>query len=114
MPMKMATVVPEGGAGFSGGQLQRILIARALVRDPHILLLDDATSALDNETQRIVSDSLADLGVTRVVIAHRLSTVRQADNIVVLDHGRLVEQDRFDELREADGLFARLAQRQTL
>jgi NHLM bacteriocin system ABC transporter ATP-binding protein len=114
MPMGMSTVVPEGGTGFSGGQLQRILLARALVREPRILLLDEATSQLDNSTQRIVSDNLTALGVTRVVAAHRLSTVRHADRIVVLDHGQVVEQGAFDELLAAGGLFARLAQRQTL
>jgi ATP-binding cassette subfamily C protein len=114
MPMGMATVVPEGGTGFSGGQLQRILLARALVRRPRILLLDEATSQLDNTTQRIVTDNLAELGVTRVVVAHRLTTIRHADHIVVLDKGCVVEQGQHDELVAANGLFARLAHRQTL
>jgi ATP-binding cassette subfamily C protein len=105
-------MVPEGGSGFSGGQLQRILLARALVRKPRILLLDEATSALDNETQKVVSDNLKQLGVTRIIVAHRLSTVRSADEIVVLDRGRVVERGSFDRLLEADGLFATLARRQ--
>lgn len=114
MPMRMSTMVPEGGSGFSGGQLQRLLLARALVRKPRILMLDEATSALDNETQKVVSENLAALGVSRVVVAHRLSTIRHADKIVVLDHGRVVEQGPFDELVAAGGLFAALAGRQML
>jgi ABC-type bacteriocin/lantibiotic exporter with double-glycine peptidase domain len=113
MPMGMSTLVPEGGTGFSGGQLQRILLARALVRSPRILLLDEATSQLDNETQRIVIENLAGLGVTRVVVAHRLSAIRRAYHIVVLDQGRVVEQGQHDEL-VAEGLFATLARRETL
>jgi ABC-type bacteriocin/lantibiotic exporter with double-glycine peptidase domain len=112
MPMQMSTMVAEGGSGFSGGQLQRILLARALVRKPRILLLDEATSALDNETQKVVSDNLKQMGVTRIIIAHRLSTVRSADEIVVLDRGRIVERGSFDGLLAEDGLFATLARRQ--
>jgi ABC-type bacteriocin/lantibiotic exporter with double-glycine peptidase domain len=114
MPMQMSTMVAEGGAGFSGGQLQRLLLARALVRKPKILLLDEATSALDNETQKAVMDRLSHLGVTRIVVAHRLSTVRQADHIVVLDRGRVVEDGPFDALIANNGLFASLARRQLL
>jgi len=114
MPMQMSTFVAEGGAGFSGGELQRLLLARALVRKPKILLLDEATSALDNDTQRRVMDRLGALGVTRIVIAHRLSTVARADRIVVLDHGRVVESGHYDQLVADDGLFASLARRQML
>jgi NHLM bacteriocin system ABC transporter ATP-binding protein len=114
MPMQMSTVISEGGSGFSGGQLQRILLARALVRKPRIVLLDEATSSLDNETQRIVTEGLGALGVTRIVIAHRLSTIRHADHIVVLGDGRVLERGRFEELIDAGGTFSSLARRQLL
>src|SRR5271157_424809 len=112
MPMGMHTVVSEGGGGLSGGQRQRLLIARAIVRKPRILLFDEATSALDNRTQAIVSQSLKALNATRVVIAHRLSTVMHADRIFVLDKGILVETGSYDELMAREGLFTRLAKRQ--
>ena len=114
MPMGMHTIVPEGGRGLSGGQKQRLLMARALARRPRILLFDEATSALDNRTQAIVQASLKKLGVTRVVIAHRLSTVREADRILVMEEGRIVERGRYDELMAADGAFAALARRQMI
>jgi ATP-binding cassette subfamily C protein len=114
MPMQMSTIISEGGSGFSGGQLQRVLLARALVRKPRIVLLDEATSALDNETQRIVTDGLGALGVTRIVIAHRLSTIRHADQIVVLVGGRVLEHGTFEELIDTGGPFASLARRQLL
>ena len=112
MPMGMYTIVPEGGRGLSGGQKQRLLMARALARRPRILLFDEATSALDNRTQAIVQASLKKLGITRVVIAHRLSTVREADRIFVMEEGRIVERGRYDELMAAGGAFAALARRQ--
>ena len=112
MPMAMHTVVSEGGGGLSGGQRQRLLIARAIVRKPRILLFDEATSALDNRTQAIVSQSLKALNATRVVIAHRLSTVMHADRICVLDKGSLVESGSFDKLMAQGGLFSQLAKRQ--
>ena len=112
MPMGMHTIVPEGGRGLSGGQKQRLLMARALARRPRILLFDEATSALDNRTQAIVQASLKKLGITRVVIAHRLSTVREADRIFVMEEGRIVESGRYDDLMAADGAFAALARRQ--
>jgi NHLM bacteriocin system ABC transporter ATP-binding protein len=112
MPMGMHTIISEGGTNLSGGQRQRLLLTRALVHRPKVLLLDEATSALDNKTQAIVSESLNRLDVTRVVIAHRLSTVRSADRIYVVEAGRVVEEGAFDELAAQQGLFARLMARQ--
>ncbi|CAO4179176.1 NHLP bacteriocin export ABC transporter permease/ATPase subunit [Methylorubrum populi] len=112
MPMGMHTYVGEDGALLSGGQRQRLLIARAVVRRPRILLFDEATSALDNRTQQIVSEELGRLDATRIVIAHRLTTVQNADRIYVLDAGRIAEQGSYRELIERDGLFAALARRQ--
>jgi NHLM bacteriocin system ABC transporter ATP-binding protein len=113
MPMQMHTVVSEGGANISGGQRQRMLIARALVHKPRILLFDEATSALDNNTQAIVSQSLDRLQVTRVAIAHRLSTIQNADRIYVLQNGRLIQQGKFAELAaDTTGLFTQLMARQ--
>ena len=114
MPMGMHTVISEGGTNLSGGQRQRLLIARSLVRNPKILLFDEATSALDNRTQAIVTQSLEQMQVTRIVIAHRLSTVRQADRIYVLDKGRVIQQGSFTELSQQRGLFAQLMARQML
>ena len=112
MPMQMHTVVSEGGGNFSGGQRQRLLIARALALKPRILLFDEATSALDNRTQAIVSESLDKLQVTRIAIAHRLSTIRHAHRIYVLQAGRVVQQGSFVELAAVEGLFAQLMARQ--
>jgi ATP-binding cassette subfamily C protein len=112
MPMGMHTVVSEGGGGFSGGQRQRLMIARAVVRKPRIIFLDEATSALDNRTQAEVTKSLDKLQSTRIVIAHRLSTIINADRIFVLDHGEIRESGTYDELMAIDGIFAELAKRQ--
>ena len=114
MPMGMHSVVAEGVSTLSGGQRQKLMIARALVNQPRILLLDEATSALDNRAQAIVSASLAKLNVTRIVIAHRLSTVQTADRIFVLAGGELVQTGTFAELNAKPGLFAELAKRQLL
>ncbi|MGF1432124.1 NHLP bacteriocin export ABC transporter permease/ATPase subunit [Kitasatospora sp. LaBMicrA B282] len=113
MPMGMNTVLSEGTSTLSGGQRQRLMIARALVSRPRIVFFDEATSALDNPTQRLVTESTRRLNATRVVIAHRLSTVAEADRIIVMDQGRVVQQGRYEELlADQDGLFARLAHRQ--
>lgn len=112
MPMGMHTVISEGAGTFSGGQLQRLLIARAVVHRPRILLFDEATSALDNRTQEHVTDSLEHLKATRIVIAHRLSTIQQADRVYVLDRGRVVEAGAGEELLAGEGLFAEMVRRQ--
>jgi NHLM bacteriocin system ABC transporter ATP-binding protein len=113
MPMGMHTMLSEGTNTLSGGQRQRIMIARALVAKPRLVFLDEATSALDNPVQRMVADATRRLNATRIVIAHRLSTVVEADRIIVLDSGRIVQQGTYDELlADPDGLFARLASRQ--
>ncbi|MCH7993426.1 MAG: NHLP bacteriocin export ABC transporter permease/ATPase subunit [Planctomycetes bacterium] len=112
MPMGLHTIVSEGGTNFSGGQRQRLFVARALVSRPKILLMDEATSALDNRTQAIVSESLRRRNVTRVVVAHRMSTIRDADRIYVLDRGRVVETGSYDELLNKGGLFAAMMARQ--
>lgn len=110
LPAGLDTVVGERGASLSGGQRQRLAIARALVRDPKILVLDEATSALDTVSERQVQAALenARQGRTAVVIAHRLSTVRSADHIVVLDEGRVVEQGTWEELSSGSGTFSTL------
>ncbi|MET0587619.1 MAG: ABC transporter transmembrane domain-containing protein [Novosphingobium sp.] len=111
LPQGLDTFLGEDGARLSGGQRQRVAIARALLRDAPILLLDEATSALDAESERLVQEALDRLMATRttLVIAHRLATVRQADRIIVMDHGRIVEQGNHDTLTRAGGLYARLA-----
>jgi NHLM bacteriocin system ABC transporter ATP-binding protein len=114
MPMGMHTVVAEGVNTLSGGQRQRIMIARAIARRPRILLFDEATSSLDNRSQAIVSASLGNLNVTRIVIAHRLSTVRHADRIIVLVDGKVVQTGSYAELSSTPGRFASFAQRQLL
>ena len=112
MPMGMHTVISEGGGAFSGGQKQRLMIARAIVTRPRILFFDEATSALDNKTQKMVSDSLDAMHATRIVIAHRLSTIINADRIVVLVAGRVEEEGTYEELMAKGGIFADLAKRQ--
>jgi len=113
LPMGMYTMLSEGGGTLSGGQRQRLLIARALARRPRLLLLDEATSALDNQTQSVVAAAVAGLGLTRVVVAHRLATIIAADRILVLDRGRLVQSGSYAELMALPGLFQDLAQRQS-
>ena len=112
MPMGMQTLVSEGGGGISGGQRQRIMIARAVCGKRNILMFDEATSALDNVTQKHVSEALDTLKCTRIVIAHRLSTVRHCDRILVVDNGSIVEQGSYEELMAKKGFFAELVARQ--
>lgn len=112
MPLGMYTMLGEGGGTISGGQRQRLLIARALIKRPRIIFFDEATSSLDNKAQSIVSSSLEQLKATRVVIAHRLSTIQKADRIFVLDRGRIVETGTYEELMENNNVFATLVRRQ--
>ena len=114
MPMGMQTMVSEGQGGISGGQKQRLMIARAIAPKPKLLMFDEATSALDNRTQKQVSEALDRMGCTRIVIAHRLSTIKNCDRILVLDQGRIIEDGNYEELIQKGGFFAELVERQRL
>ena len=114
MPMGMETMISEGQGGISGGQKQRLMIARAIAPKPKILIFDEATSALDNKTQKQVSDALDKLKCTRIVIAHRLSTIRNCDRILVMDNGKIIEEGTYDDLIAKEGSFAELVARQRL
>ncbi|MCR5626863.1 MAG: ATP-binding cassette domain-containing protein [Lachnospiraceae bacterium] len=114
MPMGMFTLLSEGQGGISGGQKQRLMIARAIAPKPRLLMLDEATSALDNITQKHVSESLDNLNCTRIVIAHRLSTIKNCNRIIVLDNGKVIEDGTYDELINNKGFFAELVERQKL
>ena len=114
MPMGMQTIISEGQGGISGGQKQRLMIARAVAPKPKILMFDEATSALDNKTQRQVSEALDKMGCTRIVIAHRLSTIRHCDRILVLDGGEVIEEGSYEQLIGKGGYFAELVKRQRL
>jgi ABC-type bacteriocin/lantibiotic exporter with double-glycine peptidase domain len=114
MPMGMHTIISEGSGGISGGQRQRLMIARAVAPKPKILMFDEATSALDNITQKKVSEALNGLKCTRIVIAHRLSTIRHCDRIIVLDGGKIIEDGTYDDLLAQGGFFAELVERQRI
>ena len=116
LPEGYETNVKDAGTRLSGGQRQRITIARALLRDPELLLLDEATSALDTESEAVVQAALEEMmvGRTTIVIAHRLSTVRNADRIAVLDGGRVVELGSHEELVAGGGLYSRLSEAQAI
>lgn len=114
MPMGMHTIISEGQGGISGGQRQRLMIARAVASKPKILMLDEATSALDNVTQKKVSEAIEGLNCTRIVIAHRLSTIRNADRIIYLENGNIAEDGNYEELIAKNGKFAELVERQRL
>lgn len=114
MPMQMYTAISEGSGNISGGQRQRILLARSIVNNPRILLLDEATSALDNTTQAIVTKSLSEMHCTKIIVAHRLSTIKNVDRILVLDNGKIAESGTYEELMNDNGIFAQLAKRQLI
>lgn len=114
MPMGMHTILSEGSGGISGGQKQRLLIARALITKPKILFFDEATSALDNLSQKHVSESIAALKCTRLVIAHRLSTIQNCDRILMIENGKIAEEGTYASLMEQKGRFYQLVNRQTL
>ena len=114
MPMGMHTIITEGSGGISGGQKQRLMIARAVAPKPKLLIFDESTSALDNITQKNVADALAKLKCTRIAIAHRLSTIKDCDKIYVLDNGKIIEEGTFDELYANKGYFHELVSRQMI
>jgi len=114
MPMGMNTVISEGQGSISGGQKQRLMIARAIVHKPRIIIFDEATSALDNQCQKEITESIGKLNCTRVIIAHRLSTIKQCDRILFLEGGKIVEEGTYDELIERNGRFKELVERQRI
>lgn len=112
MPMGYETVVAEGGSAISGGQRQRPAVARARVRNPSILLLDEATSSLDVVTERAIEQRFSQLEWTQIIMAHRFSTIRHADLILVVDQGAIVERGMHEELLKHQGLYAQLIESQ--
>ena len=113
-PMGLHTVIPMNGETLSGGQKQRLLITRALLPKPKILLFDEATSSLDNRSQEEISQNIDQLDITRIVIAHRLSTIKNADRIYVLESGKITQEGSFEELSKKPGLFTEMLKRQQL
>ena len=114
LPMGMRTMIGDNAVTFSGGQRQRLVLAAAIARSPRLVILDEATSALDSVTQAIVSESFDRLQVTRVVVAHRLGTIRNADKVVVLEAGKVVQQGTYEHLASVPGIFDAMVARQTL
>ena len=112
MPLGLETPITADGQGVSGGQRQRILIARALIRKPKIVFLDEATSALDNISQHIITENLAKMKCTRITIAHRMSTIKQCNRIIVLNGVKVAEDGSYDELMAKGGLFSDIIKRQ--
>jgi ABC-type bacteriocin/lantibiotic exporter with double-glycine peptidase domain len=112
MPMGMHTMIAEGQGGISGGQKQRLMIARAIAPKPNILIFDEATSALDNIAQKRVTEALDKLHCTRLVIAHRLSTIRSCSRIMYIGQGKVLEEGTYEELMAKNGLFADMVARQ--
>ena len=114
MPQGLETPISADGQGVSGGQRQRILMARALIRKPRIIFLDEATSALDNISQHVIAENLAKMNCTRITIAHRMSTIRECNRIIVLAGGRVAEEGSYDELMAKGGFFSEIIKRQTV
>lgn len=112
MPMGMRTKLQDGGLSLSGGQRQRLLIARAIASKPDILIFDEATSSLDNITQQRITDALEALHCTRIVVAHRLSTIQKCNRILVLENGKIAEEGSYSDLIEKDGIFKGLVEGQ--
>jgi ATP-binding cassette subfamily B protein len=107
MPMQLDTLLSESGGNISGGQAQRIAIARALITTPKVLIMDEATSALDNRSQKAITATIEEMGITRISIAHRLATIQQADQIVVLEKGKQAENGCWNDLKD-HGYLARM------
>ena len=110
----MHTVISDDAGTFSGGQKQRMVIARALIKKPKILLFDEATSDIDNKTQRTITENLNEMNITRIVIAHRLSTIKSADRIYVIKDAKISESGNFEELMKQNNYFSKLVQRQLI